>query len=114
MDAESEGEKSNKTKPYHHFLTAIICISGLPHVHSSWCLLVSTLILALTAIATSALRSVVRHSFSPSLPTYCLLDLLCGLELCVCGFELGVILDIYDIPLYSVMLWIVLCWQVKL
>ena len=83
------------------------CLSGLPHVHSSWCLLVSTLILALTAITTSALRSVVRYNFSPSVLTYCLLDLLCG-------FELGVILDIYDIPLYSLMLWIVLCWQVRL
>jgi len=84
---------------------------GLPHVHSSWCLLVSTLILALTAITTSVLRSVMRYSLSPTLPVHCLLDLLCGLELCVCGFELGVILDIYDIPLYSVFLWIVLCWQ---
>jgi len=84
---------------------------GLPHVHSSWCLLVSTLILAITAITTSALRSVIRYSLAPTLPTLCLLDLLCGVELCVCGYELGVVLDIYGIPLYSVFLWIVLCWQ---
>eukprot|EP00092_Neocalanus_flemingeri_P000312 GFUD01000334.1.p1 GENE.GFUD01000334.1~~GFUD01000334.1.p1 ORF type:complete len:305 (-),score=94.85 GFUD01000334.1:104-1018(-) len=83
----------------------------LPHVHSSWCLLISTLILALTAITTSALRSVVRYSFPPTLSAHCLLDLLCGLELCVCGFELGVILDIYDVPLYSFFLWTVLVWQ---
>jgi len=84
---------------------------GLPHVHSSWCLLISTVVLAFTAITTSALRSVVRYSLPPTLPSHCLLDFLCGLELCVCGFELGVILDIYDIPLYSVLLWIVLSWQ---
>jgi len=83
----------------------------LPHVHSSWCLLISTSVLAITAITTSALRSVVRYSFPPSLPAFCLLDLLCGLELCMCGFELGVILDIYDIPLYCVFLWLILTWQ---
>jgi len=81
------------------------------HVHSSWCLLVSTIILAATAIITSASRSLVRYSFAPSLTANCLLDFLCGLELCVCGYELGVVLDIYDIPLYSVFLWIILCWQ---
>jgi len=86
-------------------------MEGLPHVHSSWCLLISTLVLALTAITTSALRSLVRYSLPPTLPTHCLLDFLCGLELCVCGFELGVILDIYDIPLYSFFLWVVLVWQ---
>jgi len=40
-----------------------------------------------------------------------LLDFLCGLELCVCGFELGVVLDIYGISLYSAFLWLVIFWQ---
>ena len=104
-----------KYKMFGYFtpLSILLYSIGLPHVHSSWCLLFSTLILALTAFTTSALRSVVRYSLSPTLPVHCLLDLLCGLELCVCGFELGVILDIYAIPLYSVFLWIVLCWQVS-
>ena len=30
----------------------------------------------------------------------------------MCGYELGVILDIYDTPVYCVYLWIVLIWQV--
>jgi len=81
------------------------------HVHSSWCLLVSTVILAATAVATSATRSVIRYSLRPSLFSNCLLDFLCGLELCICGYELGVVLDIYGIPLYSAFLWLVLCWQ---
>jgi len=81
------------------------------HVHSSWCLLVSTAILAATAVATSATRSVIRYSLRPSLFSNCLLDFLCGLELCICGYELGVVLDIYGIPLYSAFLWLVLCWQ---
>lgn len=81
------------------------------HVHSSWCLLVSTVILAATAVATSATRSVIRYSLQPSLFSNCLLDFLCGLELCICGYELGVVLDIYGIPLYSAFLWLVLCWQ---
>ena len=108
MDAETEGEK------YKTYFVYLLPSPGLPHVHSSWCLLVSTLILAITAITTSALRSVIRYSLSPTLPTHCLLDLLCGVELCVCGYELGVVLDIYGIPLYSVFLWIVLCWQVSM
>ena len=108
MDDESAGEKQNV-----RFLLHFLYFIGLPHVHSSWCLLVSTLILALTAFTTSALRSLVRYSLSPTLPLHRLMDMLCGLELYVYGFELGVILDIYDIPLYSVFLWIVLCWQVS-
>ena len=36
-----------------------------------------------------------RSKLSPSLPVFALLDFLCGLELCVCGFERGVVLDIY-------------------
>ena len=104
-----------KQKKYESTLLNILLfvLSGLPHVHSSWCLLISTVVLAFTAITTSALRPVVRYSLPPTLPSHCLLDFLCGLELCVCGFELGVILDIYDIPLYSVLLWIVLSWQVS-
>ena len=31
----------------------------------------------------------------------------------MCGFELGVILDIYDTPVYCVYLWLVLVWQVS-
>ena len=41
----------------------------------------------------------------------CLLDFLCGLEQCMCGLELGVILDIYDTPVYCVYLWTVILWQ---
>eukprot|EP00092_Neocalanus_flemingeri_P004624 GFUD01004983.1.p1 GENE.GFUD01004983.1~~GFUD01004983.1.p1 ORF type:complete len:294 (-),score=63.28 GFUD01004983.1:286-1167(-) len=84
---------------------------GLPQVHSAWCLLISTLILALTVITTSTLRSLVRYSLPQSLPSYCLLDLLCGLEACVCSFELGVIIDIYNLTIYSVFLWILLVWR---
>ena len=83
----------------------------VPHVHSAWCLLISTIVLAVTVILTSSIRSVIRAKCSETLPTLCLLDLLCGLELCMCGFELGVILDIYDTPVYCVYLWIVLMWQ---
>jgi len=81
------------------------------HVHSASCLLISSIILAGTAVTTNVFRSLIRYSLAPSLVSYCLLDFLCGLELCVCGFELGVILDIYDIPLYSGFLWLVLVWQ---
>jgi len=81
------------------------------HVHSASCLLISTAILAGTAVTTNILRSLIRYSLSPSIVSFCLLDFLCGLELCVCGFELGVVLDIYDIPVYSGFLWIVLIWQ---
>jgi len=81
------------------------------HVHSAWCLLISTFILGATVITTSALRSLIRFTLSDSLISRCLLDFLCGLELCMCGYELGVILDIYDTPVYCVYLWIVLIWQ---
>jgi len=81
------------------------------HIHSSYCLLMSTLLLAATAVVTAALRSVIRHRLPPSLLSHCLLDFLCGLELCVCGLELGTVLDIYDIPVYSFFLWMVLTWQ---
>ena len=66
------------------------------HLHSSWCLLVSSCLLASAAISCALLRSQIRTRLSPeSLPVLALLDFLCGLELCVCGFELGVVLDIY-------------------
>ena len=66
------------------------------HLHSSWCLLVSSCLLASAAISCALLRSQIRTRLSPeSLPALALLDFLCGLELCVCGFELGVVLDIY-------------------
>jgi len=81
------------------------------HIHSSWCLLVSTCLLAAAAVSANILRSIIRSKFSPSLPVLALLDFLCGLELCVCGFELGVVLDIYGIPLYSAFLWLVVFWQ---
>jgi len=81
------------------------------HIHSSWCLLISSVLLAITAVTCAALRSAIRAHLPPSLPVLALLDFLCGLELCVCGFELGVVLDIYDIPVYSVFLWLVICWQ---
>merc|ERR1719266_2574128 len=82
------------------------------HIHSSWCLLVSTCLLAAAAVSANILRFIIRRSkFSPSLPVLALLDFLCGLELCVCGFELGVVLDIYGIPLYSAFLWLVIFWQ---
>jgi len=82
-----------------------------PHVHSAWCLLMSTTVLALTAVLTSSLRSLTRSLCRETLAAKCFLDLLCGLELCMCGFELGVILDIYDTPVYCVYLWLVLVWQ---
>jgi len=82
------------------------------HLHSSWCLLVSSCLLASAAISCALLRSQIRTRLSPeSLPVLALLDFLCGLELCVCGFELGVVLDIYGIPLYSAFLWLVIFWQ---
>jgi len=81
------------------------------HIHSSWCLLVSTCLLAAAAVSCAVLRSIIRSKLSPSLPVVALLDFLCGLELCVCGFELGVVLDIYGIPLYSAFLWLVIFWQ---
>jgi len=81
------------------------------HVHSAWCLLVSTAVLVLTVILTSSLRSVIRSRSKETLTSLSLLDFLCGLELCMCGFELGVILDIYDTPVYCIYLWIVLVWQ---
>lgn len=84
---------------------------GHDHLHSSWCLLISSVLLAITAITCSVLRSVIRHRLSPSLPVLAILDFLCGLELCVCGQELGVILDIYGIPLYGAFLWLVCFWQ---
>ena len=103
-----------------------------PHVHSAWCLLVSTTVLgtvstvtsvtvltppdciaALTAVLTTSLRSLTRSLCRETLAAKCFLDLLCGLELCMCGFELGVILDIYDTPVYCVYLWLVLVWQVS-
>ena len=31
----------------------------------------------------------------------------------MCGFELGVVLDIYGIPMYSAALWLVIFWQVN-
>jgi len=83
----------------------------IPHVHSAWCLLVSTLILGATVITTSATRSLIKSKASDCLTSWCLLDMLCGLELCICGYELGVILDIYDTPVYCIYLWIVLIWQ---
>ena len=97
------------------------------HVHSAWCLLVSTIVLGMysgshltcitaavsgvTVVATSSLRSVIRWCSKESLLTQCGLDLLCGLELCMCGYELGVILDIYSAPVYCLYLWTVLVWQ---
>ena len=72
-----------------------------------------TLIAALTAVLTTSLRSLTRSLCRETLATKCFLDLLCGLELCMCGFELGVILDIYDTPVYCVYLWLVLVWQVS-
>lgn len=86
-------------------------VDAIDHVHSSWCLLLSTVLLTLTAVSTAVLRSVIRHRLTPSLSHYCLLDFLCGVELCVCGLELGTVLDIYDIPIYSLFLWAVLVWQ---
>ena len=85
-------------------------------VHSAWCLLISTTVLAVTVVLTSTTRSLVRAKLTPSLSTHCLLDWLCGLELCMCGYELGVVLDIYPYPLpallvYSAGLWTVLLWQ---
>ena len=72
-----------------------------------------TLIAALTAVLTTSLRSLTRSLCQETLAAKCFLDLLCGLELCMCGFELGVILDIYDTPVYCVYLWLVLVWQVS-
>ena len=72
-----------------------------------------TLIAALTAVLTTSLRSLTRSLCRETLAAKCFLDLLCGLELCMCGFELGVILDIYDTPVYCVYLWLVLVWQVS-
>merc|ERR1719365_372023 len=74
------------------------------HIHSSWCLLVSSCLLAAAAVSCAALRSIIRSKLSPSLPVLALLDFLCGLEL-------RVILDIYGIPLYSAFLWLVIFWQ---
>lgn len=79
--------------------------------HSPYCLLVSTVLLAATAVSTAAVRSVIRHRLSPGLLSLCLLDFLCGVELCVCGLELGTVLDIYDVPVYALFLWIVIVWQ---
>ena len=47
------------------------------------------------------------------------MDFLCGLELCMCGYELGVVLDIYTYPypaltVYTAFLWTVLVWQVEI
>jgi len=86
-------------------------MEGLVEVHSAWCLLISTLVLAITVVTTSTIRSLVRYSLPSTLLAHCLLDLLCGLEMCVCSLELGVILDIYDVPVYSVFLWIMLVWR---
>ena len=72
-----------------------------------------TLIAALTAVLTTSLRSLTRSLCRETLAAKCFLDLLCGLELCMCGFELGVILDIYDTTVYCVYLWLVLVWQVS-
>ena len=85
-------------------------------VHSAWCLLVSSAVLAVTVILTSSARSVIRWRTRESLASHCLLDWLCGLELCMCGLELGVVLDIYPYPLpalpvYSTFLWTVLGTQ---
>ena len=85
-------------------------------LHSAWCLLISTMVLAATVILTSTARSLVRAKLTESLLSHCLLDWLCGLELCMCGYELGVVLDIYPFPLpallvYSAGLWTVLVWQ---
>ena len=85
-------------------------------VHSAWCLLVSSTVLAVTVILTSSARSVIRWRTRESLASHCLLDWLCGLELCMCGLELGVVLDIYPYPLpalpvYSTFLWTVLGTQ---
>jgi len=81
------------------------------HVHSSWCLLISSVLLAITAITCSTLRSIIRAKLSPSLPVLAVLDFLCGIELCVCGQELGVILDLYGIPIFSGFLWLIIFWQ---
>ena len=91
-------------------------VSVTDHLHCAWCLLVSTTVLALTVVLTSTTRSLVRAKLTESLSTHCLLDWLCGLELCMCGYELGVVLDIYPFPLpalpvYSAGLWTVLVWQ---
>ena len=72
-----------------------------------------TLIAALTAVLTTSLRSLTRSLCSETLAAKRFLDPLCGLELCMCGFELGVILDIYDTPVYCLYLWLVLVWQVS-
>ena len=55
----------------------------------------------------------IRHRLSPGVFSHCLLDFLCGVELCVCGLELGTVLDIYDVPVYALLLWIVIVWQVR-
>ena len=52
-----------------------------------------------------------KSKLKDCLLSWCLLDFLCGLEQCICGLELGVILDIYDIPVYCVYLWTVIVWQ---
>ena len=85
-------------------------------VQSAWSLLVSSTVLAVTVILTSTARSFIRWRTVESLVTNCVLDWLCGLELVMCGFELGVILDIYQYPfpgllVYSLFLWTVLGTQ---
>ena len=74
-------------------------------VHSAWCLLISSTVLAVTVILTSTTRSLVRAKLTESLVSHCLLDWLCGLELCMCGYELGVVLDIYPYPLPALLVY---------
>ena len=81
-------------------------------VQSAWSLLVSSTVLAVTVILTSSARSFIRWRTAESLVTNCVLDWLCGLELVMCGYELGVILDIYHYPLPGLLVYTTFLWTV--
>ena len=70
-----------------------------------------SLLSGITVILLSSLRSLIRAHMKESLLSWSLLDLLSGVEQCMCGLELGVVLDIYDVHVYCLYLWTVIVWQ---